>query len=94
MIYPPNVEMLDLIKSRPHYEVSFDTEAEARDEEYLLNDGWSPFLDTEVDGTTLYFSNDPFFKEDHVSNDPFFKEDHARIVAENWWDGRAKLVNP
>lgn len=83
MIYPPNIEMIDLIKSRPHYEVSFDTEDEAREEEYLLNDGWSPFLDTEVDGTTLYFANDPFFKEDH-----------ARIVADNWWDGRAKLVNP
>jgi hypothetical protein len=82
MIYPPNVEMLDLIKSRPHYEVSFDTEDEAREEEYLLNDGWSPFLDTEVDGTTLYFSNVPCFG------------DHAKIVAENWWDGRAKLVNP
>lgn len=82
MIYPPNVEWLELIKSRPHYEVSFDTEAEASEQEYLLNEGWDPFLDTEVDGTTLYFSNVPIF------------EDHARIVAENWWDGRAKFVNP
>jgi len=82
MIYPPNVEMLDLIKSRPHYEVSFDTEDKARDEEYLLNDGWSPFLDTEVDGTTLYFTDCPIFNG------------HAKIVAANWWDGRAKLVNP
>lgn len=82
MIYPPKSPMLDLIKSNPHYEVSFATEAEAREEEYLLNDGWSPFLDTEVDGTTLYFSNVPCFGN------------HAKIVAEDWWDGRAKLVNP
>lgn len=71
-----------LTKRRPHYEVSFDTEDEVREEEYLLNDGWSPFLDTEVDGTTLYFSNVQCFGE------------HAKIVAENWWNGRVKLVNP
>ena len=82
MIYPTNVEILDRIKSRPHYEVSFDTEAEAREEEYLLNDGWSPYIDMEVDGTTLYFSNVPCFG------------DHAKIVAANWWNGRAKACKP
>ena len=74
--------MIGEIKSRPHYEVSFDTEEEARNEEYLLFDGWGPFVDTAVQGNTLYFADDINFGKGK-----------SKIVAKTWWNGRATFVD-
>ena len=78
------------VKSRKHYEITFDSEEEAREEEYLLNDGWSPFIDTEVDGKTLYFADS--ILPDSIP--PINGGGHADIVAGDWWDGKARLVHP
>ena len=69
------------IKDRRHYEITFDTEDEALEEEYQLSDGWGAFIDTEVDGKKLIFAD-----SEHFGNA------YADIVAKDWWDGRAVLV--
>jgi hypothetical protein len=74
---------IESAKSRKHYEVTFETDEIATEEEYLLSDGWSPFVDTEVDGKTLIFAQNPHFAGHH-----------AERVAEEWWDGRARMVEP
>lgn len=73
------------IMYRPHYEMEFATEDEAHEEEYLLIDGWSPFIDTAVDGKTLYFADD---------TNCLNGGGHSKIVADDWWNGKAKFVEP
>ena len=74
---------IESIKSRKHYEVTFETDEIALEEEYLLSDGWSPFVDTEVDGKTLIFAQSPHFAGHQ-----------AEIVANDWWDGSTRIVEP
>ena len=69
------------IKDRRHYEITFGTEDEALEEEYQLSDGCGPFIDTEVDGKKLIFADCEYFRKVY-----------ADIVAKNWWNGRAVLV--